>query len=66
MLYLNGAALRNDVFWSRFYFCFFVYSNTHICLAFYPTRFEREKDKVEAFDLICLLGLRVLRRRFCP
>lgn len=40
---------------------FFVYPNTHTCLAFYPTRLEREKDKVEAFDLICLLNLRVLR-----
>lgn len=42
----------------------FVYPNTHICLAFYPTRLEREKEKAEAFCLICLLGLRVLRRRF--
>ena len=30
-------------------FFFFVYPNTHICLAFYPTRSEREKDKAEAF-----------------
>lgn len=64
VFYLNGAVLMNDVLWSRLYFCFFVYPNTHICLAFYPTRLEKEKDKVEAFDLICQLGLCVLRRRF--
>lgn len=64
VFYLNGAVLMNDVLWSRLYFCFFVYPNTHICLAFYSTRLEKEKDKVEAFDLICQLGLRVLRRRF--
>ena len=31
----------------------FVCPNTHICLAFYPTRLGSEKEKAEAFCLTC-------------
>lgn len=54
MFYLNGAVLNErGALVMVGLLNFFVYPNTHICLAFYPTRLEKEKDKVEAFDLIC-------------
>lgn len=54
MFYLNGGrGLERRALVMVVLLILFVYPNTHICLAFYPARLEKEKDKVEAFDLIC-------------